>query len=182
MVDDEQQANRLESLALTLIFSIISVALLAAIGLATKWGPNSGGWWTRPPVAPGTALVLLVFANLVTLWRELLGLRTTPATADERIQAHAKILSWLRPIEFLGYFALYVFSLQHIGYFPATLLFILGLQFRVGLTSPKWLLTGFLAAVAMMAVFRMGLGVWMPAPELYNLFPNAIRTALIRWF
>lgn len=182
MVEQEEQANRLESLVLTLIFSAISVGLLAAIGIATKWGPESAGWWTRPALAPGVALGVLVLANLVTLWRDFVDLRASPATPGEWAEAKARILGWLLPLEFLAYFAVYVWVLQHLGYFPATLVFVLGLQLRVGLTSVRWLLAGALAALAMTAVFRMGLGVWMPAPEFYDWFPEPVRSALLRWF
>ena len=181
-MDTDQEANRLESLALTLIFAGISVVLLALIGVATRHGPADAGWWTRPALAPGVALSLLAGANLLTLWRAIADLRARPATADERGEARLKIAGWLRPIEFLGYFAIYLYALQHIGYFAATLLFIVGLLLRVGLRSPGWLLAGALAAVSMMLVFRVGLGVWMPAPEAFDLFPQAIRMALIRWF
>lgn len=181
-MDAEEHTNRLESLALTLIFTVISVALLSTVTLATRHGPEASGWWTRPALAPGAALALLVFANCLTLWRELADLRATPASPAERVEARAKILGWLRPVEYLGYFAVYLFALQHIGYFSATLMFILGLLVRSGLRSPRWMLAGVVAAVSMVLVFRIGLGVWMPAPDVYDLFPNAIRMALIRWF
>lgn len=178
----DEQANRLESLALTLIFTVISTALLSTIAIATRYGPESAGWWTRPALAPGVALSLLVLANGLTLWRELADLRATPASLTERAEARVKILGWLRPIEYLAYFAIYLFALQHLGYFPATLIFILGLLVRSGLRSPRWLLVGGLTSVALVLIFRVGLGVWMPAPEVYDLFPNAMRMALIRWF
>lgn len=181
-MDAEEPTNRLESLALTLIFTLISVALLSTITFATRHGPEASGWWTRPALAPGVALGLLVLANCLTLWRELADLRATPASHAERIEARTKILGWLRPVEYLGYFAIYLFALQHLGYFPATLIFILGLLVRSGLRSPRWLLAGAGASVAMVLIFRIGLGVWMPAPEVYDLFPNAMRMALIRWF
>lgn len=181
-MDIDEQPNRLESLALTLIFTVISVLLLAVIAIATRHGPENSGWWTRPALAPGVALGLLAFANCLTLWRELADLRRTPATVSEWAEARLKIIGWLRPIEYLAYFSIYLFALQHLGYFPATLVFILGLLVRSGLRSPRWLLAGALTSVALVLVFRVGLGVWMPAPEVYDLFPNAMRMALIRWF
>ena len=181
-MDEEQDANRLESLALTAIFTAISVVLLATISLATRYGPENSGWWTRPALAPGMALALLVFANVLTLWRDFAALRTYPATDAEWAEARANILGWFKPLEYLGYFSVYLFALQHLGYFPATLIFINGLLFRSGLRSARWMLTGALASVALVLIFRVGLGVWMPAPEVYDLFPNAMRLALIRWF
>lgn len=179
---DGPQANRLESMALALAFAAISVVLLALIGVATRTGQASGGWWTRPAFAPGVALVVLVAANLITLWRDFADLRANPPSAAEWADAKGKMLGWLRPLEFLAYYALYIFAIQHLGYFPSTLIFVLGLLWRVGLTAPRWLLAGFGLSVFMIGVFRAGLGVWMPAPDFYDIFPDAIRLALMRWF
>lgn len=179
---DEPQANRLESMALALIFAAISLLLLALIGVATRTGQASGGWWTRPAFAPGIALALLVAANLVTLWRDAADLRAHPATAEEWADARAKVLGWLRPAEFLAYYAAYIWAIQHLGYFPATLVFVLGLLWRVGLRAARWIWAGIGLSLLMIAVFRAGLGVWMPAPGLYDLFPDGIRLALMRWF
>lgn len=182
MTDEEQPANRLESLALALIFAAVSLALLALIGVATRHGQAAGGWWTRPAMAPGVALVILGIANVITVWRDLADLRANPPTPDERAQARVQILGWLRPLEFLAYYAAYIWALQHVGYFPATLVFVMFLLWRVGLTAPRWLLAGLGLSLFMIAVFRAGLGVWMPAPEFYELFPDGVRMTLIRWF
>lgn len=179
---DEPQANRLESMALALIFAAISLLLLALIGVATRTGQASGGWWTRPAFAPGIALAVLVAANLVTLWRDAADLRAHPATDEEWADARAKVLGWLRPAEFLAYYAAYIWAIQHLGYFPATLVFVLGLLWRVGLRAARWVWAGIGLSLFMIAVFRAGLGVWMPAPGLYDLFPDGIRLALMRWF
>jgi hypothetical protein len=179
---DETPANRLECLTLAIIFAVVSVLLLALIGVATRTGQASGGWWTRPAFAPGVALAVLVGANLITLWRDLADLRANPATAEEWAEARAKIIGWLRPAEFLTYYAVYIWAIQHLGYFPSTLIFVLGMLWRVGLTAPRWMLAGVGLSVFMIGVFRAGLGVWMPAPEFYELFPDAMRLALMRWF
>jgi Tripartite tricarboxylate transporter TctB family len=178
----EAEANRIESFALTLLFSALSGTLLACIGIATRWGPESAGWWTRPMLMPGIALVLLAGANLITLARDVADLRRNPPSAVEWAEGRRLLLAWLRPLEFLTYYAIYVFAIQHAGYFPSTLVFILVLLFRAQLTTPRWIVAGVAAAMFMVAVFRVGLGVWMPAPELYELFPDGVRSALIRWF
>jgi hypothetical protein len=179
---DEPQANRLESLALALIFAAASVVLLALIGVATKHGQASGGWWTRPAFFPGVALALLVLTNIITVWRDVAGLWAHPPTAAERGEARAQILGWLRPLEFLAYYALYIYAIRHLGYFPATLVFVLFMLWRVGLTTPGWMLAGVGLSLFMIGVFRAGLGVWMPAPEFYDIFPGGIRLTLLRWF
>lgn len=181
-MSQEPRANRLEGLALALLFTAASLALLAAIGWQTRHGQVGAGWWTRPWLAPGVALGLLALANLVVLARDLVDLRARPVTPDEKAEARRQFAGWLRPLEFLAYFAAYVGLVPRLGYFPSTLLFILGLLLRLRLRTPVWLLVGLLAALALVGVFRIGLGVWMPAPELYDPFPPALRTILIRWF
>lgn len=179
--EPETKANRLESLALSILFAAISSGLLALIGVATKSNAK-GGWWTQPALMPGIALGLLALANLITLWREVSDLRAHPPTDAEKVEGWAALLGWLRPLEFLAYYALYVYAIQHLGYFPSTLVFVFFLLWRVGLTASRWLLAGLGLVIFMIGVFRMGLGVWMPAPEFYEIFPDAIRNALIRWF
>jgi hypothetical protein len=182
MQDDTEPVNRLESLVLTLVFAAISLALLAAIGVATRHGPASAGWWTRPWLAPGVALTILAIANVITLWREVAALRAQPATPVEWDEARQKFRGWLRPLEFLAYFAAYLWSLKHLGYFLATAVFILLLMLRVRLATPRWLLVGVLTALALTAIFRMGLNIWMPAPAFYDVFPDGMRKFLTRWF
>jgi hypothetical protein len=182
MQDEGQDANRLESLALTLIFTGLSLGLLSVLFMATRHGPPTGGWWTRPALAPGVALSVLVLANLVTLGRAWADLRATPVTAAERADARAKILGWLRPLEYLAYFSVYLYALQHLGYVPATFVFVMFLLWRTGMAQPRWIIAGTGFVIGMTLVFRVGLGVWMPAPEFYDLFPDGIRLMLIRWF
>ncbi len=178
----ETDANRIEGFALTLLFSAISVTLLACIGIATRWGPDTAGWWTRPMLMPAIALCLLVGANVITLARDVIDLRRNPPSFAERAEGWTKLLGWLRPFEFLSCFGIYVFAIQHVGYFPSTLIFIMVLMLRVKLTAPRWIIAGLGAAIFMVAVFRIGLGVWMPAPAFYEYFPDGMRSALIRWF
>lgn len=182
MSDAAPTANRIESLVLTLIFAAISLALLASLWVATRHGPVTQGWWTRPALMPGLALSALVLANVLSVWGDFADLRRNPLTAPERAEAVDKFAGWLRPLEYLGYFALYLWALQHLGYFPSSVLFVQGLMFRAGLRGWRWVLTGLLAVLALTAIFRMGLGVWMPAPDYYDRFPEGIRSALIRWF
>lgn len=182
MSAESPEANRLESLLQTVIFAAISAALLAVLFLATKQGSAQAGWWTRPALAPGVALAMLVFANGISLWRGTAELRAAPPTAEEWQGARAAVKGWLRPLEFLVYFAVYLWVIHIVGYAGATLAFVLWLLVRVRLRSRGWLLAGCGLVAALILVFRIGLGVWMPAPYLYDLFPEGIREILIRWF
>ncbi|RID89806.1 tripartite tricarboxylate transporter TctB family protein [Gemmobacter lutimaris] len=182
MSDETPEANRLESLLLNGIFALVAVGLLALIGKATGRGVASGGWWTRPALAPGFALVLLVGANIFTLGRAIVDLRARPPSAEEWRDARTRVLGWLRPLELLAYFGLYLWLTIHIGYFLATFAFVMWLMLRTGLNSPRWLLAGAALTVALVLIFRVGLGVWMPSPGYYDAAPEAVRSYLIRWF
>lgn len=182
MSDGEEQANRLESLLLNIIFAVVALGLLASIGMATRTGSAKAGWWTLPALMPAIALGLLVVANAITLLRAGLELRADPPTAAEKSEAWARIIDWVKPLEFLGYFGAYLWAVGWIGYAPASLIFVQWLLFRTGLRTAKWRLAGVGFAVALVLVFRIGLGVWMPAPPLYDLLPDALRSYAIRWF
>jgi hypothetical protein len=179
---EDDSGNRIESVVIATAFCAASVALLAMIGTATRAGQTDADWWTRPALAPGVFLAVLVVANLVTVWGALADLRRTPPTAAERAEARVLILGWLRPLEFVAYFLAYLWLIPHAGYFPATLAFVLFLLWRSGLRSPGWMLAGVCSALALVGIFRIGLGVWMPAPDVYDLFPEGMRMTLIRWF
>jgi hypothetical protein len=181
-MDEGENANRLESLALAVIFAAAALTLLCLLGLATKAGSAKAQWWTWPALAPGAALTVLTLANAVTLVRDLLDLRARPPTPAEWQAAGAAVLGWLRPLEFLAYYAAYVGAIRHAGYFPASLIFVTFLLWRAGLRARHWFLYGGVFCVALIGIFRAGLGVWMPVPALYDLAPEAVRLALMRWF
>lgn len=177
----EPEANRVESLALTAVFAAVSLSLLALVPFATRSGPDSAGWWTQPWLMPGVVLAILCAANAVSLAAAVADLRRNPPSAQERASAVAAIAGWLRPLEYFAYFFAYILALGRIGYLLSTLAFIQLLLFRNGLRSPSWIVAGFGAALAMTAIFRWGLGVWVPTADLYGLFPDAIRKSMTRW-
>lgn len=176
------QSNRIEALLLCVIFTAISVALFLALDAATRPGRATAGWWTKPAFAPGVALAVLCLANIWTLARYSLSFWHEPATRGEWREARRIILNWWRPLEFLAYFAVYIWALGLIGYTPATLVFVLGLMWRTGLRSARWLMVGAAFALVMTAIFRWGLGVWMPTADLYDALPAPWRNWAIRWF
>jgi hypothetical protein len=131
---------------------------------------------------PTILLSILLLANVVSLLKDLVGFRKLPATVEEKTEAKTEILGWFRPLEFFAYFLGYLWSLAYLGYFLSTAAFIQLLLYRVKLRSMQWRLMGLLAALALTAVFRWGLGIWVPTAELYDLFPDVVRKFLTRWF
>ena len=72
--ETEKAANRLESLVLTLLFTVISSCLFAILTDVTRSNAR-GGWWTQPWLMPALALGVLALSNVLTLARTLADLR-----------------------------------------------------------------------------------------------------------
>jgi hypothetical protein len=180
--DPSLQANRVETLALTAIFAGVATLLLLLLPVQTRSGPASSGWWTQPWLMPGIALSALFVANMVSLISDIVRLRRDPPGEQEKAEAWSEVLGWFRPLEFFAYFLGYLASLAYLGYFLSTALFIQFILYRVKLRTARWRLLGLLAALALTMIFRWGLGIWVPNAELYDLFPDAVRKFLTRWF
>jgi protein-S-isoprenylcysteine O-methyltransferase Ste14 len=180
--ETQDGANRVETFALTAIFAAVSSTLLMLLPMQTRSGPENAGWWTQPWLMPSIALSILVIANLISLLRDAVALRRAPPTVAEKTDAWQQAAGWFRPLEFFAYFMGYLGLLGYLGYFLSTALFLQFLLYRVGLRTAKWRLMGLLAAICMTAIFRWGLGVWVPTAELYDFFPDAVRKFLTRWF
>jgi Tripartite tricarboxylate transporter TctB family len=180
--EQHDKANRVETFALTAIFAVVSIVLLALLPVQTRSGPQNAGWWTQPWLMPGIALSVLVVANLISLLRDVQSLRRSPALPVEKTSAVFHIQGWFKPLEFFVYFMGYLGLLGYLGYFLSTALFLQFILYRVGLRTTAWRLRGLCAAILMTAIFRWGLGVWVPTAELYDFFPDTIRKFLTRWF
>jgi hypothetical protein len=177
---EEQNANRVETLVLTLVFAVVSCGLFLLLPWQTKTGPDNSGWWTQPWLMPAMTLGVLALANLESLRRAFLQARAP--TQTEKDDARREIKGWFVPLEYFIYFMGYLFSLKYLGYFLSTALFIQLLLWRVGLRDTKWRMAGLGAALVMTMIFRWGLGIWVPTAELYDVFPDEMRKFLTRWF
>ena len=161
-----------------LLNAVSAALLLLLLPLETQSAPPNQGWWTQPALMPSLALSMMLLSAsylAVKQWR-------LSHTSIDSSSFWAEVVQWLRPLEFFVYYRLYIWLLGSIGYFLSSLLFILVLCLRVGLRSRTWLLTAFLSAVALVALFRWGLKVWVPVADLYDLFPRELRIFLMRYF
>ena len=86
-----------------------------------------------------------------------------------------EVLVWARSLEFVAWFTAYVLSVPVVGHLPATLMLSLLLALRLGYRTGRALLAAALFAVAVVLIFRTGLGVRIPAGALYDYLPDAIR-------
>ena len=148
-------------------FFLIAVAAAVVLPAQAKFLPgkmlvSQPGFW---PAVGVTMMVLFGAAHLLST-----------VNAPRLPGRMREVLTWGRSFEFVAWFVVYVLSVPVIGYLPATLILSLLLGARLGYRSPRGLLASALFAVAVVLVFRTGLGVRIPAGALYDYLPAAIRS------
>ncbi len=140
--------------------------LLANLGDQTKWVDRTM-LVAQPAFWPTLSLIGMTFFAALNL----IGSLSSP-----RIFGRMKELAlWMRSLEFVAYFLIYVSVVPIIGYLLSTIVFALFLTFRLGYRRPQALPISFLFAVAVVLVFRAGLKVKIPAGQIYEYLPDFIR-------
>ena len=164
-----------------LFFFVFGAGGLALMPYQTGTSPGDEGWFTQPWLMPLLTLGLLTAVSLlfvVKLWRE--GEFSRAKTSGAALAGEAWV--WLRSAEFFGWYVAYIVLLGLIGYGLSTFLFVACLGLRVGLRQPKWLLAALGATLAMVLLFRLGLEIWVPPADLYDLLPKSVAVFLQRYF
>ncbi|MEM7343077.1 MAG: tripartite tricarboxylate transporter TctB family protein [Chloroflexota bacterium] len=165
------------------VMFVFGVSFLLLLPYQTKPGPEGQGWWTQPALMPTISLWLTAITATYLLFQYIVKNRKQPA--DEAAPSGslaAELIQWAKPVEFFVYYVGYIWLLGIVGYFLSSLIFIIVLSIRVGLTSARWFLTGLLFAISLILIFRWGLSVWVPPAELYDMFGKDTRIFLMRYF
>lgn len=181
MNNDTQNPQAALGVFYALMF-LFGAGFLLLIPVATSPGPDGQGWWTQPFFMPTLSLLLVAIPATYLFFQYVLKVRNNQELRPTSQSVWAELLQWFKPLEFFVYYVLYILLLGQVGYFLSSLMFIIGLSIRVGLRSRGWMLGGLLFAIALIAMFRWALGVWVPPAELYDLFPKDIRIFLMRNF
>lgn len=146
------------------VFALIAAAALPSQAkfLGNKTLVAEPGFWPSVGVA-----MMVVFGAL-----HLVGSCNSP-----RLYGRLKeVALWARSIEFAIWFIVYVLIVPKIGYLPATVLLSVLLSIRLGYRSAVTLICSVAFAVLVVVVFKAGLGVKIPAGEIYRFLPDSIRT------
>ena len=159
-----------------LLFSFLllfaALALLAALPWQTAW-LNGRGLAAQPRLWPAMSLSGVVFfAGLHAVLRGRLD--RTPGRWLEG-------LTWIRSLEFIGWYMLYVAAIPLIGYLPATVIFCTLLALRVGYRG-KTLLWAALFGLCVVLFFKTAMNVKIPGGALYEFAPDNLRYILLRYF
>jgi hypothetical protein len=151
-------------------FLIVAALLAAQIGTQTRWVEGSK-LFAQPRFWPAVALALMVGFAAIRVWR-LPRRRFKPADWTE-----ARI--WLRPLEHVVWFMLYVFTVPIIGFLVATILFATLMTYRMGYTQKRMLVSAVIFAIVVVITFKGLLSVRIPGGMIYEYFPDALRSFFI---
>ena len=180
---NDESAKPKVALGVFYIFMLISSwFLLALLSYETHPGPQRQGWWTQPILMPGISITLMFLTSAYLVVQHFYKMSQNEDLRHDIDAVLAEIMQWIKPAEYFLYYVGYIWLLGMVGYFLSSLIFIVGLCFRVGLRSTKWMVISLLTAIALIALFRWGLQVWIPPAKLYDLFPKDTRAFLIRKF
>ncbi len=153
-----------------------ALCLARQMGTPVKW--VSGKPLTaQPGFWPVTAIIgMLVFGalELVVIARRSLPLDRGALLPEAKL--------WLRALEFVGWFLVYVLAVPVIGYLPATLAFCVLLALRLGYRSATAIVGAMVVALFTVVVFKSLLSVKIPGGQVYEALPDGLRNVMILYF
>ncbi len=159
-----------------LIFAILflgfAAVMLSQLGDQTKFS-SSGKLFAQPRFWSAVGVIgMVVFGalHLVTVLR--------PRVAGELAEA----ISWLRSLEYLVAFMVYVWAVPQLGYLPSTILFTVLLALRLGYRDRRSLLAAVATGVVIVLVFKTALSVKIPGGAIYEYLPAGLRSFMILRF
>lgn len=152
---------------------LAAVVLLLVAPLQLQW-QDGKDWAHQPGLFSLVGVVgMLVFGvfELLHLWRR------TAHAKDASPQPELRV--WARALEFALWFMVYVWWVPHLGYLLTTLLFALGLSYRLGYRGRRYMLSALAVAVATVLIFKGALSVKVPAADWYEALPEPLATFFI---
>ncbi len=155
------------------VFLAFSLFLVSQIGEQTVWKKGTK-LFAQPAFWPSLSLISMsIFAAF-----HWLGSAVSP-----RIEGRwGEVWLWLRSLEYVVWFLVYVLLVPILGYLLATVVFAVGLAIRLEYRSPKWLATSALSAFIIVLVFKTFLQVKVPGGQIYELLPTALRGFMLTNF
>ena len=172
---EEYQAG---DLVFAILMLFIVMVLLVSIPFETKWF-DGVPLVKQPRLWPTFCLVgmaLFGFLYSIQIWRNYkfqLG----------QVQGELNELSsWLRPLEFVFYFVLYVWSVPLVGYLLSTLLFFSLLTIRAGYRTLLMFWVSLATGFGIVVVFKSLLQVKISSGAIYDYLPDGLATFFMIYF
>ena len=162
-----QRYRRPGDLIFAVVFLFLALFLLSQLGEQTTWAKRTP-WYGQPALWPGISVLGMTIFGAFHLLGSILSPRI-PGRWTE-------VAFWLRSFEYVFYFLIYVALVPRGGYLPMTMAFTLFLALRAGFRNWRALMSAVLFGVVTALVFRGFLQVKIPAGQIYDYLPPAIRT------
>lgn len=157
--------------SLSLLFALF---LLANLPFQTTWVARVQTF-AQPAFWPTVAVIAMVVFSALHL---------VGALVSERIEGRwQEVAEWIKALEYVLWFMVYVSVVPWLGYLPATIAFTLLLTWRLGYRGLRWSLAALGVAVFVVVLFKSVLQVRIPAGAAYDLLPpGAARTFIMTYF
>lgn len=151
---------------------IIALGLLSAIFWQTEWLPSKR-LTVQPRFWPALSLGGVVLFGLLNAVSRLRVYRTPGRWTEAGL--------WVKSLEYIGWYMLYVWCIPVLGYLLSTLAFCTGLTLRLGYRG-RVIIYAALFGLGVVLFFKAGMNVKIPGGAVYEFAPEAIRYALLRYF
>ncbi len=147
-------------------FFAFALFLLSQLGTETQ-AVKRTKWFAQPALWPTVAIWgMVIFSGF-----HLLGSFLSP-----RIPGRWRELAfWLKSLEYVIYFLIYVVAVPWLGYLPSTMLFAALLAVRTGFQTPGAISIALAFGAVVAVVFRALLQVNIPAGRMYEYLPDPVR-------
>ena len=166
---DEVIPAEAEGLAGVVLFSV-ALALIVVAPFATRLPPADKAWYLAPINWPLLSLGMAAIAGAIMAWRFAAAWRADGGPGF-RTRALWAFGGFRGALEYSAWFCLYLVGVSLVGFGIATLVFLQYVVWRSGLRGRTWMLTALGVAVAIIVIFRLGVGLWFPLAPLFKLFP-----------
>ena len=175
MGKEEYQAG---NLAFAVLMLLIVLVLVISIPFETKWF-DGVSLVKQPRLWPTFCLVGMALFGLlysIQIWRSYkIQLGQVQSELNE-------LSSWLRPLEFVFYFVLYVWSVPLAGYLLSTLLFFSLLTIRAGYRTLLMFWVSLATGFGIVIVFKSLLQVKIASGAIYDYLPDGWATFFMIYF
>jgi len=155
------------------LFLVLSLLLLSQLGEQTVWKKGTK-LFSQPSFWPAISLSLMTLFAL---------LHWIGSIASPRIDGRLKEIGlWLRSLEYVAWFLIYVALVPWLGYLLSTVLFGVMLSYRLGYRSWQWMSIAAITAFGVVLIFKTFLQTKVPGGAIYEYLPSALRNFMLTNF
>ncbi len=151
-------------------FLVAALLLLSRIETETSWVAGTQ-FFSQPRFWPAVSLLGMTGFALAYFLGSVVSRRD-----KDNFQ---EVILWMRSVEYALWFMAYVLAVPIFGYFFCTVIFIGALSWRAGYRDKRIFIMAGAVSVIIVAVFKGLLSVKIPGGQLYEYFPDAMRSFMI---